>query len=139
MKILAIGDITSPGGVEHLVKNLWRVRKERTVDFCIVNGENGAWVEEQMEGWRDEMVRKTLIREAYSAKHLPRDPAKVDESFRHAMLMEERYAAIVAEAEIAANANAIPIEEAAELPASAVIPDLEPTADPAPVRKAADF
>lgn len=44
MKILAIGDITSPGGVEHLVKNLWRVRKEQNVDFCIVNGENASLV-----------------------------------------------------------------------------------------------
>ena len=72
--------------------------------------ENGKWVEEPMEGWLDEMVRKTLIREAYGAKHLPRDPAKVDESYRHALLREEQYAALVAEAEIAANANAIPID-----------------------------
>lgn len=72
--------------------------------------ENGQWVEEQLEGWLDEMVRKTLIREAYSSKHLPRDPAKVDEAYRHAILREEQYAAIVAEAEVTANANAIPID-----------------------------
>lgn len=104
--------------------------------------ENGQWIEEQMDGWRDEMVRKTLIREAYSAKHLPRDPAKVDESFRHAMLMEERYAAIVAEAEVAANANAIPIEEAAEpaaLPGAGIPTGAEEAVETVPMRRAADF
>lgn len=42
MRILCIGDVTSPGGVEHLCQNLWRVRKDRRIDFCIVNAENAA-------------------------------------------------------------------------------------------------
>lgn len=44
MKILCIGDVTSRKGVEHLRHNLWRVRKERRVDFCIVNAENAAFI-----------------------------------------------------------------------------------------------
>ena len=40
MRILCIGDVTSPKGVEHLRQNLWRVRKEKRIDFCIVNAEN---------------------------------------------------------------------------------------------------
>ena len=44
MKILAIGDITSPGGVEHLEKNLWAVREKYGIDFCIVNGENASFI-----------------------------------------------------------------------------------------------
>ena len=44
MKILAIGDVTSPKGIEHLEKNLWRVRRENGIDFCVVNGENAAFV-----------------------------------------------------------------------------------------------
>ena len=44
MKILAIGDVTSPAGAEHLKNNLWRVRRELGVDFCIVNGENASFV-----------------------------------------------------------------------------------------------
>jgi metallophosphoesterase (TIGR00282 family) len=44
MKILAIGDVTSPAGVEHLVKNLWRVRKENGIDLCLVNAENASVV-----------------------------------------------------------------------------------------------
>lgn len=44
MKILAIGDVTSPGGVAHLEKNLWSVRKKHAVDFCIVNGENASFI-----------------------------------------------------------------------------------------------
>ena len=44
MKVLAIGDVTSPGGVAHLEKNLWRVRRENKIDFCIVNAENASVV-----------------------------------------------------------------------------------------------
>ena len=42
MRILCIGDVTSPKGVEHLRQNLWRIRKEHRVDFCIVNAENAS-------------------------------------------------------------------------------------------------
>ena len=44
MKILAIGDVTSPRGVEHLEKNLWKIRKTYGIDFCIVNGENASLI-----------------------------------------------------------------------------------------------
>ena len=44
MKILAIGDFTSPGGVAHLEKNLWSIRKKYGTDFCIVNGENASFI-----------------------------------------------------------------------------------------------
>ena len=44
MKILVIGDVTSPAGVEHLNKNLWTYRKENKIDFCVVNGENASFV-----------------------------------------------------------------------------------------------
>ena len=44
MNVLVIGDVTSPGGIEHLKKNLWRVRREYGIDLCIVNGENAAFI-----------------------------------------------------------------------------------------------
>ena len=44
MRILAIGDVTSDGGVKHLEKNLSRVRRENGIDLCIVNAENAAGV-----------------------------------------------------------------------------------------------
>lgn len=44
MNILAIGDVTSPAGISHLEKNLWRIRREYSIDFCVVNGENAAFV-----------------------------------------------------------------------------------------------
>lgn len=44
MKILVIGDVTSPLGIEHLKRNLWRVREENKIDFCVVNGENASFV-----------------------------------------------------------------------------------------------
>ncbi|MBQ8720482.1 MAG: YmdB family metallophosphoesterase [Clostridia bacterium] len=44
MKILVIGDVTSQGGIDHLQKNLWRIRKEHAIDFCVVNGENASFI-----------------------------------------------------------------------------------------------
>ena len=44
MKILAIGDVTSPKGVEHLKNSLWKVRRDNGIDFCIVNGENASFL-----------------------------------------------------------------------------------------------
>ncbi len=88
--------------------NFWGGKKKEKV--------NGKWEEVEIEGWVDEMVRKTLIREAYSAKHLPRDPKKVDDAYQYMKIKEARYAEIEAQAEIDANANEIlidttPVEE----------------------------
>lgn len=44
LKILAIGDVTSPKGIEHLKERLWKIRKERSVDFCVVNAENASFI-----------------------------------------------------------------------------------------------
>lgn len=44
MKILVIGDVTSPSGIEHLKRNLWKFREKHSVDFCVVNGENAAFI-----------------------------------------------------------------------------------------------
>ena len=44
MKILVIGDVTSPSGVEHLAKNLWKFRESHKIDFCVVNGENASFI-----------------------------------------------------------------------------------------------
>ncbi len=40
MKILCLGDIVGPVAVERLCKTLWKVRKERQIDFVMLNGEN---------------------------------------------------------------------------------------------------
>ena len=46
--------------------------------------ENGQKVgKERVEGWFDEMCYKTLVREVYSSKHIPRDPQKIDENYRY--------------------------------------------------------
>ena len=44
MRILAIGDVTSPKGVEHLASSLWKFRDKNRIDLCVVNGENAAFV-----------------------------------------------------------------------------------------------
>ena len=44
MNILVIGDVVSPSGIEHLNKNLWKVREKNKIDFCVVNGENASFV-----------------------------------------------------------------------------------------------
>lgn len=57
MKILAIGDVTSPGGIRHLSRNLWRFRERNEIDFCVVNGENASFI----TGISDELVEKLLL------------------------------------------------------------------------------
>lgn len=44
MKILAIGDVTGPGGVKHLEENLWRFRDKERIDLVIVNVENAGLI-----------------------------------------------------------------------------------------------
>ena len=57
MKILAIGDVTSPRGVEHLCKNLWKYRKEKGIDFCVVNGENASFISGIAAEQAEELLR----------------------------------------------------------------------------------
>jgi len=44
MRILAIGDVTSPKGIDLLERRLWSFRKENKIDFCVVNGENASFI-----------------------------------------------------------------------------------------------
>jgi recombination protein RecT len=93
---------------------------------------DGKRVEEETEGWFEEMCRKTLIREVYSAKHLPRDPQKIDDNYQFMKVREARYAEIEAQAEIDAQANAIAIDTTtpAAIPAAVVDPVQLPEAAP---------
>ena len=44
MKILAIGDVTSPRAVDYLSGKLWEFRRKFGIDFTVVNAENAAFV-----------------------------------------------------------------------------------------------
>lgn len=44
LRILAIGDVTSPAGIEHLSQRLWKFRENNKIDLCVVNGENASFV-----------------------------------------------------------------------------------------------
>ncbi len=57
MKILAIGDVTSPKAIEHLRRNLWQVRKKEGIDFCVVNGENASFI----TGISQELAKTLLL------------------------------------------------------------------------------
>ena len=57
MKILAIGDVTSIGGVKHLEDNLWAFRKKEGIDFCIVNSENASLI----SGATPELAERLLM------------------------------------------------------------------------------
>lgn len=41
-RILAVGDVVAPAGVDYLRRHLPTVRNLRHVDFCVVNGENAS-------------------------------------------------------------------------------------------------
>lgn len=42
MKLLAIGDVVSTGGLNYLKATLKALREQHNIDFCVVNGENTA-------------------------------------------------------------------------------------------------
>ena len=44
MKILAVGDVTSPRAAEALAKRLPDFKRQNGVDFAIVNGENAGFI-----------------------------------------------------------------------------------------------
>lgn len=93
--------------------------------------ENGRKVTKDVDGWSDEMVRKTIVREVYSKKHIPIDPAKIDDDYQHFAEREVVYAQaeIDAEAADAGNTNPvdIPQETPQELPQAPV--EVEATTD----------
>ena len=82
--------------------------------------ENGKQVEKQSEGWFEEMCIKTIKREVYSAKHIPRDPKKIDDAYQYMKMREARIAELEAQAEIDANANGEIIDTTPTLAAGAV-------------------
>lgn len=44
MRILALGDIITPGAAEFLAARLWAYRRERQIDLVVVNGENASFL-----------------------------------------------------------------------------------------------
>lgn len=84
----------------------------------VYNKETGKKEDTAVEGWFDEMCRKTLIREVFSAKHIVRDPEKLDEDYRVMKAREVAYEEIQAEAEIQEKANTVLIDTTAPQPAA---------------------
>lgn len=82
----------------------WGGKKTEWVD--------GKKTEVETDGWFEEMCLKTLKREVYSAKHIPRDPKKIDDAYQYMKMREARYAEIEAQDEIDQNANTILIDPA---------------------------
>lgn len=72
--------------------------------------ENGKQVEQESDGWFEEMCLKTIKREVYSAKHMPRDPQKVDDNYQYMKMREIQYTDEMVQNEIDNNANKIFIE-----------------------------
>ena len=116
---------------EYASANFWGGTK---TEWQTVEGKRKK-VEVETDGWFEEMCRKTLIREVYSAKHLPRDPQKIDDNYQFMKAREARYAEIAAQAEIDAQANATLIDTTPTAPQQLPV---APTAQlPAPQQAAA--
>lgn len=102
--------------------------------------ENGRKVTKDADGWSDEMVRKTVVREVYSKKHIPIDPAKIDDDYQHFAEREIEYAQAEIDAEADDNANTTPIDipqtppqELLQPPIEANMPtNTEPQPEPVP-------
>ncbi len=65
---------------------------------------------EEIDGWFEEMCLKTLKREVYGAKHIPRDPKKIDDDYQYMKMREARLAEIEVQTEIEQNANSTVID-----------------------------
>lgn len=83
--------------------------------------ENGKKIEKPVEGWKDEMVYKTLVREVYSPKNIPLDPQKVDDNYQYMKLREARIAELAAQADADLNACGKIIDTEPRTPAA--LPD----------------
>lgn len=79
--------------------------------------EKGQKVEVETEGWFEEMCLKTVKREVYSAKNMPRDPKKIDDAYEYMRMQEIRLAQMETQEVIDAEANQVVIDtEAQETP-----------------------
>jgi recombination protein RecT len=67
--------------------------------------QKGEKTEVDTEGWFEEMCLKTVKREVYSAKHMPRDPKKIDDAYQYMRMQEMRMAEMEAQEVIDANAG----------------------------------
>jgi len=96
--------------------------------------EGGQQVEVKTEGWFEEMCLKTVKREVYSSKHIPRDPKKVDDNYQYMRLREAHIAEMDAQAEIYEHANTVPLvitgQEPQEIDNSNIIHDTDTPIDP---------
>ncbi len=92
---------------------------KRKPKYASPNFWGGTVNNEKVEGWFDEMCLKTLIREVYSAKHIQRDPQKIDESYQYMKLREAQIAEMQAREDIEAYANDEVIDTTPALPPSA--------------------
>jgi len=72
--------------------------------------EDGKQVWVELTGWVPEMFEKTMKREIYGSKRIPRDPDKIDASYQYIRQREAQYADIAIEAEIAESANGSPLQ-----------------------------
>ena len=57
--------------------------------------------------WKNEMYKKTIMREACSSKYIVVDPAKIDDNYQYLKAREAKFAEAEAQAEIDENANRI--------------------------------
>lgn len=71
--------------------------------------ENGKPVKTHLDGWLPEMFEKTMKREIYGSKRIPRDPDKVDESYQYIRQREQQFEDLVIEAEVIENGNRAPV------------------------------
>lgn len=84
----------------------------------VAEWKNGKQETVHYEGWLDEMVRKAMIREAYSPKHILLDPSKIDDNYQYIKDRESQYTEVVVQSEVAQNANTVEVD----LPAAPIDP-----------------
>lgn len=106
---------------------------KRKPKYASANFWGGTIKGDQVEGWLEEMYTKTLIREVYSPKHIPRDPRKIDESYQYMKQQEVRLENANADMRqaIDVEANSIDFEAVAQIPEPVPAPAVPTPAVPA--------
>ena len=85
-------------------------RKPKNASGEFWGGKKTEWIggkrtEVETDGWFEEMCLKTIKREVYSAKNMPRDPKKIDDAYQYMRMQEMRMAEMEAQGAIEANAG----------------------------------
>ena len=85
LRIMAIGDVTSPAAASWLASHLWEARRQHNVDLVVVNAENAGFIigpsadcaQKLLDGGADVLTGGTHILQNFSLHKVLEENARV--------------------------------------------------------------